>query len=488
MYFEALYNESRNAIPSWQGYNYQGEVAAYKYLYYLLKQFRNKSDNINSIFIKIEWLEDFVLFEEKSIKEIYQVKKTLTERDYQEVMQNFILQFKLHKDESCKWFVIYDEVTNEELDKITEDRFNEIYDLYINKVVLVELNLLADKRNELSFWKEELKLRNSKSKLPTIRGFIRKLMSQESLDFYKLTIRDCNDFTDSHLVNIRSELVLNADDFLNFEKKVNFMEVKIASLKSLSIGIIHKLNTESFINKSDIMQAEDIFNLLYVMLYEKLMKIKNKKDDELLINYDDIQKIFMCTDRDISIWKAQVYKAREEMSNKISDYCVKCEIKECDECQVTSFLKLDFCELIDHCNLEHPRIEPGTIGVSLMNKLSREKNTHLTKTLLKHRENINCIKHSNFVELNINNMKLFVSENITDDHDENRLELINNMKNHLAVYKEYNHVLTKNFDDVIDYDKAKIVMNTEFVTEKTPPTFMQVLPVTFVSKKVLEEE
>lgn len=26
-YSEALYNENRNAVPSWQGYEYQGKVA-----------------------------------------------------------------------------------------------------------------------------------------------------------------------------------------------------------------------------------------------------------------------------------------------------------------------------------------------------------------------------------------------------------------------------------------------------------------------------
>ena len=31
-YSEALYNENRNAVPSWQGYEYQGKVAIRRYL------------------------------------------------------------------------------------------------------------------------------------------------------------------------------------------------------------------------------------------------------------------------------------------------------------------------------------------------------------------------------------------------------------------------------------------------------------------------
>ena len=31
-YVEALYNENRNAIPRWQGYEYQGKAALTKYV------------------------------------------------------------------------------------------------------------------------------------------------------------------------------------------------------------------------------------------------------------------------------------------------------------------------------------------------------------------------------------------------------------------------------------------------------------------------
>lgn len=37
---ETLYNEKRNAIPSWQGYEYQGKVAIRRYLEILSGYFR----------------------------------------------------------------------------------------------------------------------------------------------------------------------------------------------------------------------------------------------------------------------------------------------------------------------------------------------------------------------------------------------------------------------------------------------------------------
>lgn len=489
MYFEALYNESRNAIPSWQGYNYQGEVAANKYLYYLLNQFRSNSNKLESIYIKIEWLEDFVVFEGESTKEIYQVKKTLTKSDYTEVIQNFILQFKLLNDEHCKWFVIYDDVSDSDLEEIAEEKFNELYNSYIRSKIVAELNLLLSKKEDLSFWKEHLKLRSqTPSCLSNIRGFIRKVMYQNNVKFDKLTKEDCVSLSNDHISKIIANLVLEENDYTKFNEQVDFIKIDISTLKSQTIDLINQLTTEGHLNKSDIMLAADIYELLFVSIYEKLMKIESKLKDEFVVKFSDIQEIFMCSDKELGIWKARVFKAKEEMSDKIATHCNVCQSKLCDECQITKFFNLDFCELIDHCNLEHPRLEPGNIGDSLTNKLSREKNSHLVKVLLKHKDNMNCISYSNFIEVNNKDKKLFVSENISDEHDENRLELINNMKSHIAVYKEYEYILTKFFDDVIDFEKARIVMNTEFITEETPPTFMEVLPVSFVSKNKLEEE
>lgn len=489
MYFEALYNESRNAILSWQGYNYQGEVAANKYLYYLLNQFRSNSNKLESTYIKIEWLEDFVVFEEELTKEIYQVKKTLTKSDYTEVIQNFILQFKLLNNEYCKWFVTYDDVSDSDLEEITEDRFNELYNSYISSKIVAELNLLLSKKDDLSFWKQHLKLKSqTPSRLSNIRGFVRKVMLQNDIKFDKLTKEDCVNLSNEHISKIIANLGLKESDYTKFNEQVDFIKIDISTLKSKTVDLINQLTADGHLNKSDIMLATDIYELLFASIYAKLMNIESKYKDEFVVKFSDIQEIFMCSEKEIGIWKARVFKAREKMSDKIAIHCNACESKLCDECQITEFLNLDFCELIEHCNLEHPRIEPGNIGDSLTNKLSREKNTHLVNMLLKHKDNVNCISQSNFIEVNNSDKKLFVSENISDEHDENRLELVNNMKNHIAVYKEYEYILTRFFDEVIDFEKARIVMNTEFITEETPPTFMEILPVSFVSKNKLEEE
>ena len=92
---KALYNEKRNAIPSWQGYHYQAMIAIYKYLEFILQKYAN--DNIpEQAIVKIEWMEDFVIQDKGNIKEIYQVKRTLSKENRAEVLQNFILQYNLN--------------------------------------------------------------------------------------------------------------------------------------------------------------------------------------------------------------------------------------------------------------------------------------------------------------------------------------------------------------------------------------------------------
>lgn len=489
MYFESLYNENRNAIPSWQGYQYQGEVAMNKYLHYLLNQFQKETPIDDLALIKVEWLEDFVIFEGETAKEIYQVKKTLMKNDYSEVIQNFILQYKILNDKKCKWFLTYDNVANCDLEQIGERDFNEIYESYIYNSVLVELNLLIDNKENLSFWKENLKLRSEiPSQLKNIRGFIRKIMSLYDYCFSNLTKEDCRKFIENHLNHLINSLILNKNEYTIFCSQLCFDKVEISNLKTNSIEVITRLINEGYLSKSDIMTTEDIYKLLNVLVSEKLMAIENKKQDDFIIKFTDIQEIFMCSAKSIGIWKDRVLKAKEEIRNKIAGFCDKCEKKTCVECQITKFLSLDFCELIDHCNLAYPKFDSDKVLDSLTDKVSRLKNVYLANTLVEYKNYLNCVTKSNFVELSTNDKKFFISENMSDDENDNRLELIKNMRSHIAVYKEYENILTKYFDDVIDFEKAKIVMNTEFVTEKTPPTFMEVLPVNFISKRRLEEE
>lgn len=490
MYFEALYNENRNAIPSWQGYSYQGEVAALKFLNYLLHQFQNNPESVNKSNVLIEWMEDFVIFEGNTVKQIYQVKKTLSKSEYEDVIKNFILQFKFVNDDSCEWFIIYDDVSNDELESVSEKIFNELFENFINGEIISELKLLQENRSNLDFWKEHLNLKYSDSKLKKIRCFIRKLLEGDSLQFSKLRVEECEAFTDKNIVNVIASLEQNDHDYAKFNDQVKFEKIEISSIKPTAIIIIDQLVRESYIEKNDIMQSCDIFNTLYIQLYEILMKIKNKKTEPFIICFDDIKEIFLSSEKMLTLWKERVYSAREKISRKFSDNCERCSTKYCVECQINTFLDLDFCELVDHCNLEYPKVKPKDIMESLENKLYKDKYTHLFNIILaNYTKGINCIQESNFVELSKNDKRVFVSQNISDDDDDNRNDLINNISDHLDVYKEYSYILTKNFSDVIDPDHLKILENIESELHgNRDPKFQDILPITFLSKEFLKEE
>ena len=157
--FEALYNERRNAISSWQGYHYQGMVALLRFLEELVKKFQYAGHSVeaDTLKMKIEWIEDFILFENNEIKEIYQVKKTLTDENRKEVLNNFIIQFKLF-DKEAKWVLAYDETKLGDL-SLTRDEFDQCYKVHIKEKWLKQIALLESHYREDDYWKNNLKLK-----------------------------------------------------------------------------------------------------------------------------------------------------------------------------------------------------------------------------------------------------------------------------------------------------------------------------------------
>lgn len=63
--YESLYDARRNAISSWQGYHYQGMVALQCFLEELLRRYNVSEDEAAELKMKIEWIEDFTLFEKE---------------------------------------------------------------------------------------------------------------------------------------------------------------------------------------------------------------------------------------------------------------------------------------------------------------------------------------------------------------------------------------------------------------------------------------
>ncbi|HBJ2614740.1 TPA: hypothetical protein LA742_003240 [Clostridium botulinum] len=494
IYVEALYNENRNAIPSWQGYHYQGQVATFFFLKYILGCFNSECEYIQDISMKIEWMEDFIIFEKDIVKHIYQVKKTLNSKEYTDVIQNFILQQKIIGDDSCKWIVVYNKANKNDFETVIEENFNKIRKSYIIDCIVDEINQLIENKDNPEFWIDNLNLNNKKSKLQHIRHYIRKLMYNDRLERVSLTQQKCNKFVQSHLNILIEKLEEKADDFTKFKSQIEFCNKKIEKLEIETQNTVKDLITKGFMKKSDIMSHSDIVNYLYVQLYQKLMNVKNKKTESFVINFEDVKEIFLCSEKAKFLWKEEVCITREKMFKNIEEYCNKCSTKKCRECVVTQFRDLDFYKIIDNCNLEYPKFRAENISESLTNKLSADKYNHLINILFKHKQKIDCIKDTNYIELQNSNKNMFVSEYIADEDDPfGKNNLINNIPQHLDIYKEYNNIVTKCFSEVIDYEDIKIITDLEEKEkvqggERKHPKFMDILPINFKSKKDIEEE
>ncbi len=479
----ALYNENRNAIPSWQGYNYQGEVAAYKFLEYLHEQLDEGSSKIEEISMNIEWLEDFIIYNSRRIKKIYQVKKTLTQSCFNEVMQNFIIQFKLLNDIESIWYIAYDDVDSTNLESLSKTDFEDLFQNYITNKIVKEFELLKSNVS-LNYWMSNLKLKDSqdnKSLLPNIRGIVRKLMEMYSIDFTGLKQEQCESFITGPIKDFMDKITSSVDDYSKFIKQLVFSKIEIDSIKTESIKIIDSIHNKGYITRNGIMSSEDIYNLLFIYIYEKLMQIKNKKSELFTINYDDIVKIFESHDKVKLFWHKMTYDAKEDMRKELSAHCLCCINKNCDECSINQFLELEFCNLVEHCNLEYSKTNGDSIQRSLRNKLTDEKGLHIIDILKTYKDRIVCNKQNDFLELENVDSNLFISANTSTDDERNRMNIIENFSDHLEVYKEYSKILTKNYNDLIDYEQTKIMKNTE-MSENIEPTFMDILSVSFIDK------
>lgn len=483
IYVEALYNENRNAIPSWQGYQYQAQVATYFFLNHVLNEFNENSNNISNVSMKIEWMEDFVIYDNNTIKKIYQVKKTLDSSEYEDVIQNFILQHKIIDVDTCRWIVVYDKIDKINYSTITKEKYEELYDKYIIKLFLNEIEMLIKNCDNPEFWKENLKEKYKESKLLHVRNYINNLLNSYNMSRIKLDKVKCREFVDQYLNILKSKLTKSKDDFSKFKSQVKFENKKIDCLDGDSQNIIEELCSKQFLKKSDIMFAEDIVKSLYTLIYQKLMSVKSKKIDTLEITFNDVKEIFLGRNKAILLWKDQVYKTREDMIKNIQEYCNECTKKACKECIITEFLNLDFCEVIDSSNLEYPKFQPEKITESLRKKLSPEKYNFIIDILFTNKEKISCIEKNNFIELKHNNQKIFVSENIAEDRF-NKKNLILNIPEHLDVYMEYSNILTRSFTDTINYNDIKIVKDLE----EEKPKFMDIPQIKFKSKQYLEED
>lgn len=233
-----MYEKNRNAIPSWQGYHYQGQVAVLYILRYILDVFENRPSDVNKVFMKIEWLEDFTVFEEDRIKQIYQVKKIMDNGSYEDVIQNYIMEYKI-ANENVKFNAIYNTATEEKYKKIVRVIFDEIYTNFITNKIIQEINKLLENKNDLAYWQYNLKPKNKDSELKNIRGYVR-----EFIDHSNLTLEKCKEIEEDVLKELLIRLESRDNYYEEFCKIYSFENVKIDTINNEIISLIDNYNLE----------------------------------------------------------------------------------------------------------------------------------------------------------------------------------------------------------------------------------------------------
>lgn len=456
--FEALYNERRNAIPSWQGYHFQGMAALLRFLEELNIRYATDKSGMraNELKLRIEWLEDFILFEKDEVKEIYQIKKTLKKENRNEVLKNFIIQFKLLGKSDVKWVLGYDNTDLTDLE-LTQTEFEQLYKEYIEDEWLKQIKLLQDNYADNNYWKENLDKTNSASTCKAVRAYVRKLIEAKKEKYIKKSERE--NIYNKYLEPLRLRLQKCTDDFANFKKCVGFQQIGIREINDKCKTEIKSLF--SYVpERNQLMTEQDILDKLYTDIYEKLMG-KENRENCLEYAMADVQKVFLNKENSDFRWKAELYREKGRLCDEmLEDICKDCKGDKCPNCLLKAIKECDMGKVIDNMNLEYALFSAGNANESQSNKISDIKRNVLLDILEKFKMEAE-IKDNEILEIGC---QYFVSTLIggSERMDKNVLKgVLDNYWEHSMIYRDYERVLTKNYSYRLDEGNISFLKNTE---------------------------
>lgn len=483
--FEALYNERRNAISSWQGYHYQGMVALLRFLEELVKKFQYAGNSVeaNTLKMKIEWIEDFILFENNEIKEIYQVKKTLTDENRKEVLNNFIIQFKIF-DKEAKWVLAYDETKLGDL-SLTRDDFDQCYKVHIKEKWLKQIALLESHYREDDYWKNNLKLKNKYSSCKEIRAYLRKWLEKNNQTYETEIERES--ICKNYLQPLKDKLAYKDEDFEKFKSCFDFQKITNQTLDNRCKAEI-KLLFPYVTERNTLLTEQDILNNLYADIYQKMMSLENKKEQENFeYEFTDIRKVFLDEENSIACWTATLYREREKLLEDIeSTICSKCDDKgrRCSHCILATIKKWDMRKVIDNINLEYALYSPEKAEESLTNKLSDIKH-NLIIDMMEHFKSQIKLESNDILALG-QQYALSALIGISKRHNEKILMgILNNYWEHSKIYRDYKGVLTQNYNYCLS-EKDLSILKVNLDEEEMRPTFNEIRKTEFIDYEEIE--
>lgn len=477
--FEALYNERRNAIPSWQGYHYQGMIAIVRFLEGLVEKFKcDTSENkAKGLKLKIEWIEDFILFENDTPKEIYQIKKTLTNSERKEVLYNFIIQFKIFGNKA-KWVIAYNdtELTADDLE-LTKEEFDQYYQEYIEEKWMEQIDLLESHSTETNYWRKNLSLRNSDSSCKEIRAYLRKWFDETGQKYTNEIEQKA--ICDEYLMPLKERLKYKEEDFETFKKSLEIRKIESEEIDNKCKDTIEELAVH--IKRNETLTAQDILDKLYANIYQKMMRLKSKSAQENFeYDLEDIKKIFLDKDNTISRWMARLYREKEKLLEDIEkSSCLKCEQKgeRCSECILSTIQDWNMRNLIDNINLEYALFSPEKAMESIENKLSDLKHELLMDMMDMFKTQIK-LEDNDILALNHKYILSTIIGGRMRQNEKNLKGILNNYWDHSIIYRDYENVLTQNYRYSLSEKELSILKVTD--SEEKYPSFSDIRETKFI--------
>ena len=474
---EALYNEKRNAIPSWQGYEYQGKVALRKYLEILSglcaqekteEQAQEKTEEqaleeCAKVSLKIEWLEDFVVYRSGRLSEIYQVKKTLKTSSRAEVIANFILQYKLMGRDDMEWFLVFDEVSSDEAKKaLSESEFDNLYGTAVEKGFGQELEELRKNRTP-AFWKENLKLSNQMSTCKNSRAYLQRLFELEGMEGKTVeytTATEIDAVCRNYLEPILNRCKKDKEDYQKFSSKLKIIQMPVVDIKMDCEKFIEDIGR--LVRRNQMLSAEDIFQKMSCDMDEKLEAIRDRKEKEnYVFCFDDVKKACRDEDNTIYKWRFRLSETKERLLNELAKvHCEKCtkgnQGQGCSGCIYSEMKEWKMEALIDAMNLEHSNFCVETVMDSITNKISDAK-VDLMIDMIESYDKECRMNQEGFIS--VRDDQYFMSSVLCGRNAKSRVlpRLLKNYWEHTRIYRDYEYILTDQLDYELDEENISFL-------------------------------
>lgn len=330
--FEALYDARRNAISSWQGYHYQGMVALMFFMEVLVRRYDISETEAEKIKLRIEWIEDFVLSENNEAKVICQVKKTLNKSNFEEVLGNFIVQFKILQATRTEWVLVYNN-TNLSALNLKQNDYDQYYREHIEEKWLRQINLLIDNCGDNNYWRENLNLNNATSSCKDIRAYLRKWMDNNNLGYDEELERE--EVCRLCLEQLCTRLAYTNNDFIEFNNRFRTCQIQMGDIDDICKDRIQELFNANP-RRNPMLTTQDILDKLYVDIYHIMIDLESMEEQKNFIyELENVKNVLMDEKNSVACWEAALYREKEKLLEDISNYiCNSCNDKGilCNSC------------------------------------------------------------------------------------------------------------------------------------------------------------